>query len=109
MTPLHKKILENIPRCAKYAAHPQAVWFEVHWLPIISSLLEQNERLVEALEEAAEALANHAEDIGHYFENECLPTESEAVAIGLRAKEANQALTANAKELERLASGGGES
>lgn len=27
-----------VPECPRYMAHPQAVWFEIHWRPIIDKL-----------------------------------------------------------------------
>ena len=87
MIPLHKKILE------KCSFEDNALTDDYEWnaeiltarkiskkfIPIISSLLEQNERLTSALTEAC---------------NGCV--------------DQSDAFNANAKELERLASGGGE-
>jgi hypothetical protein len=92
VTPLHKKILEkcqvipdeeydggdvNFAQCV-IAGNAGRGRENQKLLPIISSLLEQNERLTSALTEAC---------------NGCV--------------DQSDAFNANAKELERLASGGG--
>lgn len=37
--------MDNIPEIYQGCAHPQAVWFETHWRPIIIQLQRQNTEL----------------------------------------------------------------
>lgn len=39
--------MNEIPKCPNYVAHPQAVWFEEHWLPIIEKLKVEKEELMQ--------------------------------------------------------------
>ena len=39
----------DIPNIPFYVAHPQSVWFEEHWRPIIEKLQAENERLKEVI------------------------------------------------------------
>lgn len=43
------QIMKRVPTIYRSCAHPQAVWFEVHWRPIIEALAESNEKLVAAI------------------------------------------------------------
>lgn len=37
--------MNKLPECPRYVAHPQSVWFNEHWRPIIERLKAENEIL----------------------------------------------------------------
>lgn len=42
--------MNKLPECPRYVAHPQSVWFNEHWRPIIEKLKAENAELKEKYE-----------------------------------------------------------
>lgn len=38
----------GLPECPNYMAHPQSVWFNEHWRPVIEQLKAENGRLAQS-------------------------------------------------------------
>lgn len=58
--------MSEIPKCPRYVAHPQAVWFEEHWRPIIEKLKAENANLKQALElnrQVADAINDNGQQV----------------------------------------------
>lgn len=122
MTPLHQKILEKCEKVTPfleietngivYANFNSVKEENTRLLPIISSLLEQNERLVEALRGAVIEANNQ---LGMYCRSYKKEPFDTGILLEIHIHETIERLnkydlvrTANAKDLERLASGGGD-
>ncbi len=53
--------MSEIPKCPDYIAHPQSVWFEEHWRPLIEKEREINRELSELVDGHNEECEMHSE------------------------------------------------
>lgn len=81
----------EIPECPNYVAHPQSVWFEIHWRPIIDALKQENEALIKertAYRTLKSLMADNAEVCELHDDIEALEAKlSEAQRIEKEARE----------------------
>lgn len=85
---LTEAVLRNLPECPNYAAHPQAVWFEEHWRPIIRTLLKINAEMAEYLRCIRDNY--DCDDDAHEYKTSC------------RSCDAQEALLNRTTQMEKL-------